>query len=91
MTAIESGMTATESGMTATESGMTATESGMTATESGMTKQRLGCQLNLSLRPGIVIAGLTRNPVHAYHWIPDQVRDDNFRDRDDNGSGWDDN
>ena len=58
--------------MTAIESGMTATESGMTATESGMTKQRLGCQLNLSLRPGIVIAGLTRNPVHAYHWIPDQ-------------------
>jgi hypothetical protein len=43
------------------------------------------------LWPGIVIAGLTRNPVVARHWIPDQVRDDNFRDRDDNGSGWDDN
>ena len=25
----------------------------------------------------IVIAGLTRNPVVAEHWIPDQVRDDN--------------
>jgi hypothetical protein len=23
-----------------------------------------------------VIAGLIRNPVHAYHWIPDRVRDD---------------
>ena len=26
----------------------------------------------------IVIAGLTRNPGPAWHWIPDQVRDDNF-------------
>ena len=24
----------------------------------------------------IVIAGLTRNPVVVWHWIPDQVRDD---------------
>ena len=39
----------------------------------------------------LVIAGLTRNPVHAYHWIPDQVRDDNCRDRDDNGRDRDDN
>jgi hypothetical protein len=27
----------------------------------------------------------TRNPVHAWHWIPDQVRDDNLEVRDDNG------
>ena len=39
----------------------------------------------------LVIADLIRNPVSAEAWIPDQVRDDNFRDRDDNGSGWDDN
>ena len=31
-----------------------------------------------------VIAGLIRNPVNACHWIPDQVRDDNCRVRDDN-------
>jgi hypothetical protein len=27
-------------------------------------------------RYSMVIAGLTRNPVVAQHWIPDQVRDD---------------
>ncbi len=50
------------------------------------------------MRPGIVIAGLTRNPVHAYHWIPDvetpdliRGRDDKPRVRDDNCSGQDDN
>jgi hypothetical protein len=32
----------------------------------------------------VVIAGLTRNPVVAWHWIPDRVRDDNFAVRDDN-------
>ena len=56
------------------------------------------------MRPGIVIAGLTRNPVMARHWIPDvetpdlirgrddkpRVRDDNCSGQDDNGSGWDD-
>ena len=26
----------------------------------------------------IVIAGLTRNPVVVWHWIPDQVRDDSY-------------
>ena len=31
----------------------------------------------------IVIAGLTRNPVHAYNWIPDRVRDDKLLTRDD--------
>ena len=30
-----------------------------------------------------VIAGLTRNPVSAWHWIPDRVRDDRSRVRDD--------
>ena len=34
------------------------------------------CIPGLSLHPRIVIAGLTRNPVSAWHWIPDQVRDD---------------
>ena len=34
-------------------------------------------------RDDIVIAGLTRNPVVAWHWIPDRVRDDNFLARDD--------
>ena len=52
-------MTAIESGMTAIESGMTATESGMTITAAAMTTE-------------FVIAGLTRNPVMAYHWIPDK-------------------
>ena len=31
----------------------------------------------------LVIAGLTRNPVVAWHWIPDQVRDDKLDVRDD--------
>ena len=30
----------------------------------------------------IVIAGLTRNPVVAQRWIPDRVRDDSCRVRD---------
>ena len=30
-----------------------------------------------------VIAGLTRNPVTAWHWIPDQVRDDKLLASDD--------
>jgi hypothetical protein len=30
-----------------------------------------------------VIAGLTRNPVHAYHWIPDVETPDLIRGRDD--------
>ncbi len=30
-----------------------------------------------------VIAGLTRNPVVAWHWIPDRVRDDKLGVRDD--------
>ena len=38
-----------------------------------------------------VIAGLTRNPVVAWHWIPDRVRDDNFAVRDDNFAVRDDN
>ena len=57
--------------MTAIESGMTITAAGMTIAAAAMTTE-------------FVIAGLTRNPVHAYHWIPDQslprtrsgVRDD---------------
>jgi hypothetical protein len=28
------------------------------------------------LAHGAVIAGLTRNPVVVWHWIPDRVRDD---------------
>ena len=32
----------------------------------------------------LVIAGLTRNPVFAWRWIPDLVRDDNLHVRDDN-------
>ena len=46
----------------------------------------------------IVIAGqalslraTTRNPVLAYHWIPDRVRDDSHRVRDDNLLTRDDN
>ncbi len=31
----------------------------------------------------LVIAGLTRNPWLARHWIPDQVRDDKLGLRDD--------
>ena len=31
----------------------------------------------------LVIAGLTRKPVVVQHWIPDQVRDDKLRVRDD--------
>ena len=34
------------------------------------------CPVSLMLRAGFVIAGLTRNPVVARHWIPDRVRDD---------------
>ena len=34
-----------------------------------------------------VIAGLTRNPVVAWHWIPDRVRDDKLDDRDDKTKG----
>ena len=30
-----------------------------------------------------VIAGLTRNPVVVWHWIPDRVRDDKLDDSDD--------
>jgi hypothetical protein len=30
-----------------------------------------------------VIAGLTRNPVVVWHWIPDRVRDDKLDVRDD--------
>ena len=29
------------------------------------------------MKPRLVIAGLTRNPCNAYHWMPDQVRHDN--------------
>ena len=35
------------------------------------------------MRAQLVIAGLTRNPVHAYNWIPDRVRDDKLLTRDD--------
>ena len=38
----------------------------------------------LSLRAQLVIAGLTRNPVHAYNWIPDVETPDLIRGRDDN-------
>ena len=31
----------------------------------------------------IVIAGLTRNPVVVWHWIPARVRDDKLDDSDD--------
>jgi len=37
----------------------------------------------LSLREFAVIADLIRNPVDAWHWIPDQVRDDKQPVRDD--------
>ncbi|MEI6601160.1 MAG: hypothetical protein WCN21_11830, partial [Comamonadaceae bacterium] len=45
--------------------------------------QRLSSTVGLLLRIRVVIAGLTRNPVVAWHWIPDQVRDDGYRVRDD--------
>ena len=53
----------------------------------------------LSLRDLFVIAGLTRNPVAAWHWIPDQslprarsgVRDDKLDVRDDSLGVQDDN
>jgi hypothetical protein len=58
------------------------------------------CGCRLSLRVPAVIAGAgchcgcrlslratTRNPVRAYHWIPDRVRDDICRVRDDIKSG----
>ncbi len=35
-----------------------------------------------------VIAGLTRNPVVAWHSIPDQVRDDSLKARDDSTLSW---
>ena len=35
------------------------------------------------MRVGAVIADLIRNPVDAWHWIPDQVRDDKQPVRDD--------
>ncbi len=38
-----------------------------------------------------VIAGLTRNPVHADNWIPGQARDDSQTARDDNPKARDDN
>jgi len=47
------------------------------------------CRHLLSLRPPLslpapaVIADLIRNPVSAWHWIPDQVRDDKQRVQDD--------
>jgi hypothetical protein len=41
------------------------------------------CGCRLSLRVPAVIADLIRNPVLAYHWIPDRVRDDICRVRDD--------
>ena len=40
--------------------------------------------------PVFVIAGLTRNPVVVWHWIPDRVRDDRLDNRDDKLDGWDD-
>jgi hypothetical protein len=45
------------------------------------------CGCRLSLRVPAVIADLIRNPVLAYHWIPDRVRDDICRVRDDIKSG----
>jgi hypothetical protein len=45
------------------------------------------CGRQLSLRVPAVIADLIRNPVRAYHWIPDRVRDDIWRVRDDIKSG----
>jgi hypothetical protein len=49
----------------------------------------------LSLRPSLslrlfVIAGLTRNPVVVWHWIPDVETPDLIRGRDDKLDGWDD-
>ena len=35
------------------------------------------------MRVGAVMADLIRNPVDAWHWIPDQVRDDKQPVRDD--------
>jgi hypothetical protein len=37
-----------------------------------------------------VIAGLTRNPVVVWHWIPDVETPDLIRGRDDKLDGWDD-
>ena len=49
----------------------------------------------LSLRPSVslrlfVIAGLTRNPVVVWHWIPDVETPDLIRGRDDKLDGRDD-
>jgi hypothetical protein len=44
----------------------------------------------LSLHALFVIAGLTRNPVAARHWIPDRVRDDKLDVRDDSRGGQED-
>jgi hypothetical protein len=41
--------------------------------------------------PDLVRGFSTRNPVVAWHWIPDRVRDDNFAVRDDNFAVRDDN
>ena len=38
---------------------------------------------NLILHTGVVIAGLTRNPVVVWHWIPDVETPDLIRGRDD--------
>ena len=52
--------------------------------ERGVLSRSVIAGIRLSLRALSVIAGLTRNPVVAWHWIPDQVRDDNLGVRDDN-------
>ena len=39
--------------------------------------------ISLILHTGVVIAGLTRNPVVVWHWIPDVETPDLIRGRDD--------
>ena len=39
------------------------------------------------LAHGVVIAGLSRNPVVVWHWIPGQARDDSLEVRDDKTKG----
>ena len=52
--------------------------------ERGVLSRSVIAGIRLSLRALSVIAGLTRNPVVAWHWIPDVETPDLIRGRDDN-------
>jgi hypothetical protein len=59
--------------------------------ERGVLSRSVIAGIRLSLRALSVIAGLTRNPVVAWHWIPDVETPDLIRGRDDNLGVRDDN